>query len=104
MTINQASEKKLLGLLGLAQRARQLTTGEELVVDAIVKQKIALIFLASDTGVNTKKKITDKASFNQIPVIEIFNTDQLTQAIGQPRKVIGVNDPGFAKGMVSLMR
>ncbi|WP_125604346.1 YlxQ-related RNA-binding protein [Lapidilactobacillus bayanensis] len=104
MTIDQAQQQKLLGLLGLAQRARQLTTGEELVVSGLSKQQIKLIFLASDTGVNTQKKIRDKANFNHIPVIEIFTTQQLTQAIGQPRKVIGINDPGFAKGMVSLMR
>lgn len=104
MTIDQTKQKKLLGLLGLAQRARKLTTGEELVVLGLSKKEVVLVFLASDTGVNTQKKIRDKANFNQIPVIEIFTTQQLTQAIGQPRKVIGVNDPGFAKGMVSLMR
>ena len=104
MTIQPAQEKKILGLLGLAQRARQLTTGEELVVAGLSKKQIALVFLASDTGINTQKKIKDKANFNHIPVVEIFTTQQLTQAIGQPRKVIGVNDPGFAKGMVSLMR
>lgn len=98
------NQTKLLQLLGLAQRARRLVLGEELVVSAARKKQLALIFLASDTGINTHKRITDKANFNQIPIIEVFTAAQLTQAIGLPRKVIGVSDLGFAKGMVSLMQ
>lgn len=103
MKSQQKDPQKILQLLGLAQRARRLTTGEQLVLKAISAHQVHVVFLASDTGINTSKRIKDKSNFNHIPVIEIFSTQQLTQAIGQPRKVIGVNDPGFAKGMVSLM-
>ena len=54
---------KTLQLLSLIKKANKLITGEEFVTDAIRKNKIYLVFLASDAGVNTTKKITDKTKF-----------------------------------------
>ncbi|MFD1411201.1 YlxQ-related RNA-binding protein [Lapidilactobacillus gannanensis] len=104
MTTGMKPQQQVLQRLGLARRAQKLVLGEEFVVAAAQKQQLALIFLASDTGTNTYKRIKNKANFYQIPLIEIFTADQLSQAIGQARKVIGVTDAGFAKGMVGLMQ
>ena len=50
---------KTLQLLSLARKANKLITGEEFVTDAIRNKKVFLVFLASDAGVNTNKKIHD---------------------------------------------
>lgn len=45
-----------ISFLGLANRARKLISGEELVVREVRKQKAKLVLLASDASENTKKK------------------------------------------------
>ena len=91
---------QLLNLLGLATRAGKIVTGEEFCVMGIRSGEVKYLFLASDAGINTAKKITDKASFYKVEVNTMFNTQELSSAIGkQNRKVIGIKDIGFAKKM-----
>ena len=87
---------KTLQLLSLIKKANKLITGEEFVTDAIRKNKIYLVFLASDAGVNTTKKITDKTKFYNVPLISSYTSDELSNAIGKKRMVIGITDLGFA--------
>ena len=53
--------ERLSNLIGLAQRAGKVISGEELVVKAIQSQQVALVFLANDAGPNVTKKVTDKS-------------------------------------------
>ena len=87
---------KTLQLLSLIKKANKLITGEEFVTDAIRKKKIYLVFLASDAGVNTTKKINDKTKYYDIPLIDKYTSDELSSAIGKKRMVIGITDLGFA--------
>lgn len=82
----------------MAQRANKLISGEGFCVDAIRNHEAYVILLASDAGMNTTKKIIDKANFYQVKVINCFTSSELSKAIGKNnRMVIGVTDPGFAK-------
>ena len=85
-----------LQLLSLARKANKLITGEEFVTDAIKKKRIYLVFLASDAGVNTSKKIHDKTKFYEIPLIDSYSSSELSSVIGKKRMVIGITDLGFA--------
>ena len=87
---------KTLQLLSLIKKANKLLTGEEFVTDAIRKNKVYLVFLASDAGVNTTKKIKDKKKYYDIPLINTYTSDELSNAIGKKRMVIGITDLGFA--------
>ena len=64
---------KVYNLLGLMQRAGKLITGEDLITKNLKNNKIKLLLIAEDCGVNTKKKLTDKANFYNVQCIEIFN-------------------------------
>ena len=79
-------------MLGLAQRAGKLISGEELVIKAVQSGQARLVFLANDAGSNVTKKTTDK-----------FNALELSMAIGKPRKTVAVVDAGFSKKMRTLM-
>lgn len=94
---------KLINLLGLAQRAGRLISGEEQVIQAIRKNKVQLVFLARDAGPNLQKKITDKSNYYKIEVSTVLSTLELSSAVGKPRKVIAVADTGFSKKMRTLM-
>ena len=95
--------QQVLNLLGLAQRAGRLISGEELVVDAIRKGQVKLVFLAQDAGPNLTKKITDKSKTYQVEVVTAFSTLELSIAVGKSRKVLAVTDAGFTKKMRSIM-
>ena len=96
-------KQQVLNLLGLAQRAGRLISGEELVVDAIRKGQAKLVFLAQDAGPNLTKKITDKSKTYQVEVVTAFSTLELSIAVGKSRKVLAVTDAGFTKKMRSIM-
>ena len=95
--------QQVINLLGLAQRAGRLISGEELVVDAIRKGQVKLVFLAQDAGPNLTKKITDKSKTYQVEVVTAFSTLELSIAVGKSRKVLAVTDAGFTKKMRSIM-
>ncbi|MFU2194227.1 YlxQ-related RNA-binding protein [Streptococcus pluranimalium] len=97
------NQQQLANLIGLAQRAGKVISGEELVVKAIQHQEATLIFLANDAGDNLTKKITDKSKYYQIEVSTVFNTLELSMAVGKPRKVVAIVDAGFSKKMRTLM-
>jgi ribosomal protein L7Ae-like RNA K-turn-binding protein len=96
-------KQQVLNLLGLAQRAGRLISGEELVVDAIRKGQVKLVFLAQDAAPNLTKKITDKSKTYQVEVVTAFSTLELSIAVGKSRKVLAVTDAGFTKKMRSIM-
>lgn len=95
--------EQVLNLLGLAQRAGKLISGEELVIKAIQSGQARLIFLADDAGPNLSKTIKDKSNYYELEVFTVFSTLELSVAIGRSRKVIAVTDAGFSKKMRTLM-
>ena len=88
------NSKKLSNLLGLAQRAGRVISGEELVVKAIQTGQAQLIFLAKDAGSNLTKKVTDKSNYYNIEVSTVFSALELS---------IAIVDTGFSKKMRTFM-
>ena len=89
---------KILNLLGLATRARQITLGAEFVIKSITTSPTALVFLATDAGENLTKKINDKAKTYNVEVINTYTSSELSKAMGKEnRKVVLVTDKGFIK-------
>ena len=96
--------KDYLNLLGLAYRAGKLTLGEEAVIRDIQKKKAELVLLASDTGKQTKKKVSDKCSYYQVPLYVVDDREVLSHAIGKSGRVVAaINDQGFAAKIISLL-
>lgn len=101
--LDSNKRQQISNLLGLAQRAGRLVSGEDLVVEAIQKGQVKLVFLASDAADNLRKKICDKSKTYQVEVVTAFSTLELSSAIGKARKVLAVTDAGFTKKMRSIM-
>jgi ribosomal protein L7Ae-like RNA K-turn-binding protein len=97
-------ENRWMSLLGLANRARQITSGEELTVKQIQRGNAKLVLLSADASRNTTKKITDKCNSYEVPLKVVENRYLLGQAIGKDaRVVVAVLDDGFAKKLVTLL-
>jgi ribosomal protein L7Ae-like RNA K-turn-binding protein len=93
-----------MSLLGLANRARKITSGEELAVKEIRNGKAKLVLLSADASANTAKKVTDKCKSFGVPYKLIQNREILGKAIGkEARVVVAVLDAGFAKKLLTLL-
>ena len=96
---------KFWGMLSLAMRAGKLTLGEEKTLSAIQSGKAQLVMLATDAGVNTEKKFTDKSAYYQVPLLRPDRRERLGAAIGKKNAVVlAVTDKGFAKQLSKLCR
>jgi ribosomal protein L7Ae-like RNA K-turn-binding protein len=93
-----------LNIIGLAYRAGKCAVGEDLIVKSIQNNKAKLVLLASDTGPQTKKKITDKCKFYKVPYRFTDNRETLSQAIGKTHIVaVAILDEGFAEKLNTLL-
>ncbi|WP_409305463.1 YlxQ family RNA-binding protein [Peribacillus sp. SCS-155] len=96
--------QKWMSLLGLANRARKIISGEELVVKEVRSGRAKLVILAADASSNTEKKISDKCSYYKVPLTKVENRSLLGQAIGKEARVtVAVLDEGFARKLQTLL-
>ncbi|MNW23571.1 putative ribosomal protein YlxQ [compost metagenome] len=92
---------KALSNIGLAMRAGQLATGDEIVLKAVRSSEAKLVILAKDASENTQKKFRDKCGSYKIPLLIGFDRESLGNSVGKPERVVlAVLDQGFAKLIV----
>jgi len=97
-------EKKILSLLGLAARGRNLTGGESQVLDAIRKGSARLVIIAENASDNTKKKFEDKCVYYEVPYRVWGTGESLGHGTGHEYRVsIAVTEAGFAEKIIALM-
>jgi ribosomal protein L7Ae-like RNA K-turn-binding protein len=95
------SKEKLLGTLGLCQRAGKLKSGEFAVLEAIRKKTAVMVIVSNDASDNTKKEFSDKCSYYKVPIYFYGNMDELGHAIGKDvRTSLAITDAGFAKTLI----
>lgn len=93
-----------LNMIGLAYRAKKCSLGEETIVKDIQQQKAKLVLIASDIGLQTRKKLTDKCRFYDVPFVLVDDKETLSHAIGKSHRVaIAILDAGFATKIKSLL-
>ncbi|EKK20219.1 ribosomal protein L7Ae family protein [Fructilactobacillus florum 8D] len=95
---------KVVNLLGIARRAGKIISGEEIVLAGIKNGSVAFLFLASDAGLATAKKIQNKCQYYQIPSCTALSKAALSTAIGQQRTIVAVTDQGFARKINELIK
>ncbi|MBE6182793.1 YlxQ family RNA-binding protein [Heyndrickxia ginsengihumi] len=98
------SEQQAMSLLGLANRARKVISGEELVIKEIQSSRAKLIILSKDASSNTSKKIQDKCRFYNTPIQFVETRETLGKAIGkEARVVVAITEKGFAQKLAQLL-
>ncbi len=97
-------DREWVSFLGLANRARKVISGEELVIKDIRNGRAKIVLLAEDASTNTAKKIKDKSGYYKIPLRTVSDRFLLGSAIGKDaRVVVAVTDIGFANKLLSLL-
>ncbi|WP_335870756.1 YlxQ family RNA-binding protein [Bacillus sp. 2205SS5-2] len=93
-----------ISLLGLANRARKVISGEELVIKEVRSGRAKLVILSQDASENTAKKVQDKCRTYGVPVKLVNNRETLGHAIGkEARVVVALSDNGFANKLFTLL-
>ena len=88
---------KILGLIGLAARARKVSFGADSVELEAQKNKVYLIILAQDSSTRTKEKFQKISEKYNIPIIITQTIEELSKAIGKSNKaILGIEDINLA--------
>ncbi|MBQ4045769.1 MAG: ribosomal L7Ae/L30e/S12e/Gadd45 family protein [Lachnospiraceae bacterium] len=91
------NQNKALSMLGLAQKAGKVVSGEFSVEKAIKSGHAYLVILAEDVSENTRKHFTDMCTYHKVPIAFSGTKDELGNVIGRGfRASVAVTDPGFA--------
>ena len=84
---------KILGLIGLAARARKVCYGADSVETELKKKKTYLIIVAEDSSDRTKNKFIKLCGELNVPIIIAGSIDEISKAIGKSNKaIIGIEE------------
>ena len=98
-------KNKLLGMIGLARKAGEITVGSDLVCLDMKSGKAKLIILANDASDNTKKKIISKSNFYKVRCLQPdLSGDEISKAVGKGNTVaaIAVRDKSFSSAIENM--
>lgn len=101
----EINRRKLLGMIGLAQRAGKLRTGEFSTEKSIKSGRSRLCIVASDASEATKKKFSDMCAYRKVPfMICESDKEELGHTAGrQMRASVSVEDAGLARNIADLI-
>lgn len=92
-------------MLGLAQKAGKIASGEFSTEKAIKSGKASVVIVADDSSDNTKKMFKKMCDYYKVPVYYYSDKETLGHAIGkQFRASLAVIDEGFGKQIQKHMR
>lgn len=92
---------KVLSLLGLTARGRNLVSGEFSTEKAVKEEKAFLVVVATDASDNTKKMFTNMCNYRSIPIFFYGSKEELGKAIGKEmRASIAVINEGMAANII----
>ena len=95
---------KILGLIGLAARARKISFGADSVELQAQKKKVYLIILAQNSSVRTKEKFQKISEKYKIPIIITETIENLSKAIGKNNKaILGIEDINLANEIQKII-
>lgn len=94
---NKPVKDKVLSMLGLATRSRNVVSGGFATEQAVKSGKAYLVIIAEDASDNTRKKYRNMCEFYGVPCAYYSTKDVLGHAMGkEERTTLAVTDEGFA--------
>ncbi len=88
---------KILSMLGLAARSRNIVSGGFATENAVKSGKAYLVIVSEDASDNTKKKFRNMCEFYEVPFYLFGEKENLGHSIGkQERTSLALTNAGFA--------
>ena len=92
------NRNKILGLLGLAEKAGKVRSGEVSTEKAV---KSGLVIVSEESSDNTKKMFRNMCTYYKVPYFEFGNKEELGHILGkQMRASLAVIDPNFSEALL----
>lgn len=82
-----SDDRKLLFVLGLAQKAGKLVSGDFAVRNALKDGKVKILFVARDAAAATKKELYFLAKRAGVSVDETLAADDIGSSIGKGNRI-----------------
>ena len=97
---NKPGRDKVLSMLGLAARSRNVVSGGFATENAVKSGKAYLVIRAEDASDNTKKKFRNMCEFYEVPYYQYGEMEIVGHSMGkQDRTSLAVTDEGFANSI-----
>lgn len=88
---------KVLGLIGLAARARKIESGTDIVSETILNKKAKLVIVTEDASDRTKNNFEFLCKKHSVNFLIYSDIENLSHSIGKNNKaVICIKDKNFA--------
>lgn len=92
-------------LLGFAQRAGAVVSGETAVMMSLRRSLTCLLIVAEDASNNTQDRLLSLANRRNIPCVQLGTRESLGLAIGKsPRSAVAIEDTHFARAIQEFLR
>ena len=103
--MERAIADRMLRLIGLGARARNVVVGVEQVRTAARKGNLQFAVVAPDASVNSRDKIVPLLRARRVKFVEGPTAAELGAAVGRDQTAaVGVIDPQLARGIRELVR
>ena len=98
-------QDKILSMLGLAEKAGKIASGEFSTEKAVKSYQAFLVVVASDASDNTKKMFRNMCSFYEVPMYIYGTKEELGHHIGkQYRASLAVTEEGFSRSLEEKLK
>lgn len=98
------NEQKIASLLGLAQKAGKIVSGELAVQKAVKSGQAKFLIMATDCSAATKKNYRDMTTYYNVEMFELFSKEELGTCIGKVyRASVAVVDVGFSTAVKRIL-
>lgn len=102
--MDEATERRLLGLLGLGARGRLVIVGVDRVREAAHRGTLRCAVVAADASRHSRGKVEGLLAAKAVPTATVASSEALGAAVGKgATAVIGVADAQLAQGICALV-
>ena len=99
------NRNKVLGLLGLAEKAGKVRSGEFSTEKAVKSGKAGLVIVSEESSDNTKKMFRNMTEFYQVPMYEYSDKEMLGHFIGKEfRASLAVTNEGLSHSIEERLK
>lgn len=96
---------KAFSMISLATRAGKTVSGQEQVISAVRCGRARLVIISEEASSGTRKKISDKCAYYNVPLVILGTRKELGKACGrQERTAAAVTDDGLARAVTDAAK
>ncbi len=104
MDSRETNEKRIRSLLSIAAKAGKTAGGTEMTIDKVRKGRAAVVLFGTDSSDRTKKVITDKCGYYEVPAYEFSTKESLGRSIGRKDlSAVAVTDENIGREIIKLL-